>query len=592
MGGREKMKRRISLIIALVLILTVSSLSYGDVMKDETVYVNLNYDGGVSNISVVNRISGTSDEEYFTDYGKYEYIRNLRGDEKPIVEGDKVKWPTSLLKDSDIYYEGGIKKDLPVKIGIKYFLNGSEVNGADLAGKDGDLMIKFSVDKNDIGLATQIQLALDLDLFSDIKVKNGVSSVVGKKMNVVFTHLPISDQVYEVEAHGKNIELDPILISSMPSKFSLPEDINKNIDKFATGMNEMSVAADKLEDGNRQLTDGTKKFKGGISSLSAGIGKISTGYGTIAAKLKKIISGFEAFNQGIFKFKDEGKALSERVNSLNTGLGALSKESENIRGGLQNLNNGMNQLSEGTKGLDNGLKSLSDGHKDMVSLARSLSDNPDPRVKALAAGVISEAEALSKLSSAANQVNVGMSGSTDGFKELYTGYEKYNEGQKAAAEGMNKLNEGIKFLPEELGKMYEGHSQLVEGLKGLEGGVESLNSGLNEVNTNTKTIPNEIDKLVNAEVEIGNGISRLNNEGIKEAEKAITSFGSLTDFEKDGESSFTSFVDNERNKNSTSQFIMKTPGIKVKAAKIAKAQAPQPKEKESFIKRIINLFRR
>ncbi len=583
------MKRRISLLIALVMILTFSTISYGDIVKDETVYVNLNYDGSVSNISVVNRISGTSDEEYFVDYGKYEYVKNLSGDELPVIDGDMIKWPTSLIKDKDIYYEGGINKDLPVKLNIAYFLNGSEVNGRELAGKEGELKIQISVGENDEGLTTQIQLSLDLDLFSNIQVKNGTTSVVGKKMNIVFTHLPLNDEVYEFSAYGKDIELDSIIISSMPASISLPEDINENLDKFASGMDEMSEAADKLEDGAEKLTDGTVKFKNGFISLKNGISKLAAGLKEISLKFAEVIKGFDEFNQGLLKFKEESNKLSQGISKLSNGFKAISNENENLKKGIGNLNNGIVQVNEGVKGLDSGLENLSSNHQKMVPLAKELAKDSDPRVKALAEGVLKEAGALEELSSGASQTSDALTSLAKGSNELNAGFEKYVEGQSSLLDGMNNINQGLNSLPGEIDKMYEGHSQLVKGLKGLSGGIDNLNRGLQDTNNNISNIPNELDKLIDGEKEIKNGISKLNEEGIKKAKKSISSFEGLSEL-NDNEDIYTSFVDNERNKLSTSQFIMKTPEIKVKVEKTKTVETPNVKE--NFLQRILKLFKK
>ena len=58
----------------------------------------------------------------------------------------------------------------------------------------------------------------------------------------------------------------------------------------------------------------------------------------------------------------------------------------------------------------------------------------------------------------------------------------------------------------------------------------------------------------------------------------------------DNEDIYTSFVDNERNKLSTSQFIMKTPEIKVKVEKTKTVETPNVKE--NFLQRILKLFKK
>ena len=91
------MKKFLSLLLVLFLLTSSSVVSFADIVKNETVYVNLNYDGSKENIVVVNHISGENGHEYFTDYGKYDSFDVLVNGVDPIVEGDKIKWPTSFL---------------------------------------------------------------------------------------------------------------------------------------------------------------------------------------------------------------------------------------------------------------------------------------------------------------------------------------------------------------------------------------------------------------------------------------------------------------------------------------------------------------
>ena len=64
------MKKLLSILIVLTLILSTFSLSFAEVLKDETIYVNLDYNGSAQNIKVVNRIYGESNEKYYIDYGE------------------------------------------------------------------------------------------------------------------------------------------------------------------------------------------------------------------------------------------------------------------------------------------------------------------------------------------------------------------------------------------------------------------------------------------------------------------------------------------------------------------------------------------
>ncbi|NMA86016.1 MAG: hypothetical protein GX968_01685, partial [Tissierellia bacterium] len=146
------MRKILSILIILGLILSTFTLSFAEVLKDETIYVNLDHSGTTRDIKVVNRIYGESNEKYYLDYGEYENIVPLV-DIEPIVEEGKIKWPLEHLKDKDIYYEANIDKELPIKIDMKYFLDGKEILGDELAGKSGNLKINISIE-NESNLTT------------------------------------------------------------------------------------------------------------------------------------------------------------------------------------------------------------------------------------------------------------------------------------------------------------------------------------------------------------------------------------------------------------------------------------------------------
>ena len=51
-----------------------------------------------------------------------------------------------MYKRQDIYYQGTIKKELPVGISVSYQLDGKTISAAELAGKSGHVNIRFDYD--------------------------------------------------------------------------------------------------------------------------------------------------------------------------------------------------------------------------------------------------------------------------------------------------------------------------------------------------------------------------------------------------------------------------------------------------------------
>lgn len=582
------MKRFLSIILIIFTLISFSTAAFAEVLKNETVYVNLTYDGKTENIVVVNHISGDSNKDTFIDYGKYDTLEVLVNNVDPVIEGNQIKWPTEILKSQDIYYEGTIKKDLPFKLDIKYFLDNKEIKAEELAGKSGKLKILISI-KDSPDLTTQIQIPMDLNIFSNIKAPSGVSSLVGKTMTVVFNHLPIGDQEFVLEAYGENIELDSILLASTASSIDLPDNIRDGIDQLTSGIDEMSDATHKLHDGSLEINKGTNALVDGLKSLSSGIAKLFSGSKEIDKNSGLIKKGFSDFNLGLLELKDNLIGLISIVKDFNAGLTTLNNESKKIEMGLSGLNAGATELGQGIDGLSNGLTQLNTGHGQLTELAKSLANSSDPMVKALAEGVIQESVAISGLSQGAKQTSIGFKTFAENTNQLALGYGEFNKGLNTAATGFNQMAEQLNPLPEEMDKMINGHTQLTEGLTPLFAGVNALSGGLSEMNDSTKQMPSDVQKLADGQKEISDGLLKLNNEGFNKIKSSMDELATLDS--KTDEETYTSFVDNKNNKNSTVQFLMKTPSIKLDAKDTNTDFLPE-KVKKTIFQRFLDLFRK
>lgn len=580
------MKKFLSLLLVVFLLFSSSALSYAEIIKNETVYVNLKHDGSKENIVVVNHISGENGDEYFTDYGKYDSFEVLVNGVEPVIEGDKIKWPTSFLKNNDIYYEGKIDKELPMDLSIKYYLDNKEISGEDIAGKTGDFKIVVSI-KDSPDLTMQIQIPLNLNKFSDISVNGGVSSVVGKTMTVVYNHLPMGDGEYVLEAYGENIELDSITIAGTAGDIEIPDNLDSGIKQLVDGIDEMSDATKELHDGSVEINKGTNLLVSGIKSLSNGIYQLFTGTRDISENSNTIIGGFKEINEGLIQFKEHVGGLIAGIGEMNSGLSSLDKENKNIKTGLEGINEGLSGLSEGIQGLDNGLSQLNEGHQGLVQLANSLAKNPDPNVQALVQGVLGEAEAITSLSEGAREASAGAISLAAGTSKLSAGYGEFSNGLSSIAGGFNEMNQGLQTFPQELETMVGGHTQLVNGLEPLFGGIQELNAGMEKMYNETKSMPNQVQELADGQGEISDGLLKLNEEGFGKLKESLDEFSTLGE-EKEP---YTSFVDNKNNRDSNVQFVMQTPTIKIPESDVD-YNMDETKEKKSFIQRFLDLFRK
>lgn len=89
-----------------------ASAAVPNTQKDENVYANLNQDGSVDGIYVVNAYL-LDKETDIVDYGKYDSVKNLTIDEELTKKGDTI---TTTAPAGNFFYQGNLKtKEMPGK---------------------------------------------------------------------------------------------------------------------------------------------------------------------------------------------------------------------------------------------------------------------------------------------------------------------------------------------------------------------------------------------------------------------------------------------------------------------------------------------
>ena len=113
--------------------------------KEEVVYINLNGDGSVSEVNVVNIFDLTADGRII-DYGHYDSVRNMNTVDPIQYSNDTITVDASKGK---LYYEGKLTDtSIPWHIDIHYYLDNKEYPAEELAGKSGALKITVSIRQN------------------------------------------------------------------------------------------------------------------------------------------------------------------------------------------------------------------------------------------------------------------------------------------------------------------------------------------------------------------------------------------------------------------------------------------------------------
>lgn len=267
----------------------------GEVLKTETVYVNLNSAGKVEKVNVTDWLHTDKGEVYVDDISSLENITNVKSEVLPVVDGEKLRWH---MPETDLYYSGTTDKEPPVLIDISYSLNGKEVSADDIAGKSGDVAIKIKMSNN---ASKQVAVSgkkhsvylpvlvvggmiLPEGVFSAVSVKNGQSLGDGSKEIVVFTGMPGFAE--SLDFKDKNLgDVGGLIVSDEVTVTAKTENFSLSNMYFAV----LPIASLNLDIAMPETVDDLKNTLAALKSFQNALNKIDPDriiYGLLSDKSK------------------------------------------------------------------------------------------------------------------------------------------------------------------------------------------------------------------------------------------------------------------------------------------------------------------
>ncbi len=139
------MSKKVASLVIIGTILSSNAVYAADtIKKDESVYVTLNQNGVIKEKIVSDWLHSENAGISIKDKSELTGIKNIKGNEKPEISGDKVTWKSDK---KDIFYQGKTDKKLPIETDIVYKLDGKEIKPQELAGKSGKVTINIKIKK-------------------------------------------------------------------------------------------------------------------------------------------------------------------------------------------------------------------------------------------------------------------------------------------------------------------------------------------------------------------------------------------------------------------------------------------------------------
>lgn len=581
-----------SIILASMLMYSVPVAAF---TKDETVYSNLKSNGESYKTIVSTHLENTDDEKILKDLTNLLNIENTSSDETFSQDGETLIWEAN---SNDIYYKGESKQELPVKISIKYELDGKEISANEIAGKTGNVKItiefenkeehKVRVNGKDETMYTPFVVAcgtyINNEKNKNIEVKNGKIIDDGSKTMIVGLALPgmkeslniNSDKIeipekIEITMAAIDFEMNNIISVITPKIIEESDlDIFDELDKIYSQVNTLQSASQELENGAKSLEDGTNEFSNKSVEFNSAINEFSNG-------MSRAHSSYNEINSGIEELNNKSGALQSGSKQLSDGLSQVENGVNQMKAGLSNSADSINQLVTGTQDLANGMQQLgntvvatdnsetikllnSQIEKDKETIATlkantaklqgilTTSELPEEAETVITEQIKANAEAITNLTYDYNylsnivvkltQTDAQMGALKQSITTLSNGANQVNTGVKTLAGSIQTLSSGLETLSGSTGQLSQGANSLYNGTKQLSAGTYQLKQGSNQMKNGLNTLDSSTKAILNADNQLTAGAKNI-SDGAKELSSGIQ------EFNKTGIKKICNYVNND-----------------------------------------------
>lgn len=605
--------------------------------KEEVVYANLEADGTIKEINVVN-IFDLKAAGRIVDYGNYENLRNMTTTDAIDYSGDTVKIDA---KPGKLYYEGKLKEtQLPWNISVTYYLDGKKCTPEELAGKDGALKIALKITENSDyegnffdSYALQTSFTLDTEQCSNIVAEDATVANVGSQKQLTYTILPGKGIDTEVTADVTDFTMDGIAINGIPLSLNVDVDDEALMDQVT----ELLDAIEQLDDGAGELQEGAEKLASGGTDLKSGVNALDTGVTKLDTGAKALNSGVAQVQSGLIMLNEKSSSLTggssqfqAALETLQTALSGVSTSAsevqtlvtssaqikagiDQIAGGAAELQNSVNYNAYKQLMAQNGLDidTLQTNNANMITMITSMMQSGQMSQELggqMIALIQANQACIAGTETYLNQASVGIGKVAGGAAELQKNYAAFDaaigelastltnlsaqmENLKTAVNTLaaeyEKLDSGINEYTDGVSAILNGYQQVSAGASELAAGSSELKSGSGSLSSGTTTLVDGIIELYEATGILKDGTGTMREETSGMDTKITDQIDELLDSVTGGDLELTSFV-SEKNTNIDSvQFVIKTESIQEEEEK-------EPVEEETkelnFRQKFLKLF--
>ena len=520
--------------------------------KEEVIYITLDASGTLKNTYVVNSFSGGS----ITDYGNYASVKMLNTSDPIEQNGDIITFSTSASK---AYYQGELTDaEIPWNISLRYYLDGVEYSAAEIAGKSGELEIRFQITENTAcsdtffdDYALQASFTLDTEQCNNISAPDATIANVGSDKQLTYTVLPGEGIDTTITADVADFEMSAVSINGIHLNLNVEIDdteLKDKVNELIDAVEQLDDGAVELSDGSAEMLDGSSELKDGASSLQSGITSLDEGVVTLENGLATVQSGLDTLNSqsgtltaGSSEFKAALVTIQTAVNSIsvtNEDLTALTEASGQIKQAISDLYDGAAALQANLgygqykalmaqNGLDIDallagnasavetiqsyeamLEQLSTvpGMEDLVNQYKSQLLGTSEQIKSL---LNANSAAIGGMESYLNGISAELPALTEGLAALNTQYEIFDSSISQLVNTLGNMTGNLSALAEGINQLVVSYEELDSGINDYTGGVAQIVAGYSQVMGGVSSLAEGSKELVSGSGELYDGTVEL-----------------------------------------------------------------------------------
>ena len=382
---------------------------------DETLYLNLDYYGNISDANVVKGINFNGTSSY-TDFGDYLKITNMSDEQKPEIKNGFVTFEKN--KNGKFFFQGELKPDkikAPWTFDITYKLNGVVTDADQIAGASGlvemdiDCMPNKSVSKYmQDNMMLFVAIPVDIQKCYSVDAPESQTMTLGQYTGIVFTALPGQEGHFQVRLGTDKFESVGAIFAMTPGTvgaLNKIKDIKDIKDDFRDDTNAMLDDFDNVLDDVTDVSAQLKITNQILEQLQSGKNKIHGNAQIIFDGNDVAIQDLRDLNGTLTPLNDDLKTAQWMVYDVNQNLNTLDSDLMDSSSKLKSLNTKLKRLGSSMSGtsIDNlQIQDMEDDIKKTTSSLNSLNNHLN---------TMTDKENLSKFNASASELgtNAGIS---------------------------------------------------------------------------------------------------------------------------------------------------------------------------------------